>query len=74
VTPGPAPVAHTLPEEGESWLFISYSRTTSELANAITDALEGRGYRVWIDQESITPASDWRERSALVSKAPVRWC
>jgi WD40 repeat protein len=65
VTPGPAPVAHTLPEQGESWLFISYSRTTSELANAITDALEGRGYRVWIDQESITPASDWRARISV---------
>lgn len=61
----PAPATHLLPEEGESWLFISYSRTTSELANAITDALEARGYRVWIDQESITPASDWRARISV---------
>ncbi len=61
----PAPATHVLPEEGESWLFISYSRTTSELANALTDALEARGYRVWIDQESITPASDWRARISV---------
>jgi WD40 repeat protein len=61
----PASATHTHPEAGESWLFISYSRTTSELANAITDALEARGYRVWIDQESITPASDWRARISV---------
>lgn len=60
----PAP-AHVLPGEGESWLFISYSRTTSGLATALTDALEARGYRVWIDQESITPASDWRARISV---------
>lgn len=61
----PAPATHTRPQEGDSWLFVSYSRTTSELANAVTDALEARGYRVWIDQESITPASDWRERISV---------
>lgn len=43
-------------------LFISYSRKDSKAAHKLMDALVDMGHTVWVDWESIPPASDWLEQ------------
>ncbi|WP_353931397.1 TIR domain-containing protein [Okeanomitos corallinicola TIOX110] len=40
-------------------VFISYSRTDSDLARKLNDALQKQGKMTWFDQESIAPGSDF---------------
>ena len=43
-------------------LFISYSRKDSKTAQKLIAALKDMGHHVWVDWESILPASDWLEQ------------
>ena len=43
-------------------LFVSYSRKDSKAALKLIDALKEKGHDVWVDWESILPASDWLEQ------------
>ncbi|HKJ38360.1 MAG TPA: TIR domain-containing protein [Anaerolineales bacterium] len=40
-------------------LFISYSRKDSKTAQKLINSLKEMGHDVWVDWESILPASDW---------------
>jgi len=42
-------------------LFISYSRQESPFADSLLDELEDRGFKVWMDYQSLTPAKPWVE-------------
>ncbi|NEO15626.1 MULTISPECIES: TIR domain-containing protein [unclassified Moorena] len=50
-------------QQHESYLdvFISYSRTDSDLARKLNEALQLQGKTTWFDQESIPPGSDFQE-------------
>ena len=43
-------------------IFISYSRKDSKAAQKLITALGDMGHDVWVDWESILPASDWLEQ------------
>ncbi|MDX1378188.1 MAG: toll/interleukin-1 receptor domain-containing protein, partial [Anaerolineales bacterium] len=43
-------------------IFVSYSRKDSKKAQKLIDALKDMGHDVWVDWESILPASDWLEQ------------
>ncbi len=42
-------------------VFISYSRTDSDLARKINDALQSQGKSTWFDQESIDAGTDFQQ-------------
>ncbi|HEY9606778.1 MAG TPA: TIR domain-containing protein [Allocoleopsis sp.] len=42
-------------------VFISYSRTDSDFARQLNDALQSQGKTTWFDQESIAPGSDFQQ-------------
>lgn len=42
-------------------LFVSYSRQESPFADSLLDELEDRGFKVWMDYQSLTPARPWEE-------------
>jgi hypothetical protein len=42
-------------------VFISYSRTDSDLARKINDALQFQGKTTWFDQESIAAGTDFQQ-------------
>jgi WD40 repeat protein len=42
-------------------VFISYSRTDSDLARKINDALQFQGKTTWFDQESIAAGTDFKQ-------------
>jgi hypothetical protein len=43
-------------------LFLSYSRQDSPFADNLLDKLEGAGFQVWIDYQSLVPAKPWLEQ------------
>ncbi len=49
------------PEEYSLEVFISYSRTNSDLARKLNDALQELGKTTWFDQESIATATDFQK-------------
>jgi WD40 repeat protein len=49
------------PEESSLEVFISYSRTDSDLARKINDALQELGKTTWFDQESIATGTDFQQ-------------
>ncbi|MER6422833.1 toll/interleukin-1 receptor domain-containing protein [Streptomyces sp. NPDC001137] len=42
-------------------VFLSYSRSDTDFARAITDALHGRVREVWVDWQAIKPSERWRK-------------
>ncbi|NET08022.1 MAG: TIR domain-containing protein [Symploca sp. SIO2B6] len=42
-------------------VFISYSRTDSDFARKLNEALQTQGKTTWFDQESIPPGSDFQQ-------------
>ena len=42
-------------------VFLSYSRRDEAVARRLWDALELKGWRVWIDADDIPAAAEWRE-------------
>jgi WD40 repeat protein len=49
------------PEEFSLEVFISYSRTDSDLARKLNDALQELGKTTWFDQESIATGTDFQQ-------------
>ncbi|WP_414550925.1 toll/interleukin-1 receptor domain-containing protein, partial [Anabaena sp. CCY 0017] len=49
------------PEEASLEVFISYSRTDSDLARKLNDALQELGKTTWFDQESIATGTDFQQ-------------
>ncbi len=49
------------PEESSLEVFISYSRTDSDLARKLNDALQELGKTTWFDQESIATGTDFQQ-------------
>ncbi len=49
------------PEEASLEVFISYSRTDSDLARKLNDNLQELGKTTWFDQESIATGSDFQQ-------------
>jgi WD40 repeat protein len=49
------------PEEYSLEVFISYSRTDSDLARKLNDALQELGKTTWFDQESIATGTDFQQ-------------
>ena len=43
-------------------LFVSYSRQDSPFTDSLLDELEDRGFNVWVDYASLTPAKPWLEQ------------
>ncbi len=48
----------TAREAAQSQVFISYSRSESEYARRLTEALKNTGHRVWFDESEILPGED----------------
>jgi hypothetical protein len=42
-------------------VFVSYSRQEAPFADSLLDELEDRGFKVWMDYQSLTPAKPWLE-------------
>src|SRR5882762_5912081 len=42
-----------------SQVFLSYSRHEAPFADSLLNALENRGFKVWMDYHSLTPAKPW---------------
>jgi WD40 repeat protein len=49
------------PQEAVLDVFISYSRTDSEFARQLNDALQIQGKTTWFDQESIAAGADFQQ-------------
>ena len=49
------------PEEASLEVFISYSRTDSDLARKLNDGLQELGKTTWFDQESIATGTDFKQ-------------
>jgi hypothetical protein len=43
-------------------VFLSYSRAQTDRVRPLAEKLESRGYRVFFDQQSIEPGSNWKQR------------
>ena len=43
-------------------VFLSYSRAQTDRVRPLVQDLESRGYKVFFDQQSIEPGSNWKER------------
>ncbi len=56
-------IAESTEQQPESSLevFISYSRTDSDFARKINEALQLQGKTTWFDQESLPPGSDFQQ-------------
>jgi WD40 repeat protein len=56
-------IAESTEQQPESSLevFISYSRTDSDFARKLNEALQLQGKTTWFDQESIPPGSDFQQ-------------
>jgi WD40 repeat protein len=65
--PAPAAVpdlaADTSPGEGPD-VFLSYSRRDQPFVLRLRSALEAAGWGVWVDEEDIPPAAEWRDELA----------
>jgi hypothetical protein len=42
--------------------FLSYSRAQTDRVRPLVEHLESRGYKVFFDQQSIEPGSNWKQR------------
>ncbi len=49
------------PPGGSLDVFVSYSRTDSDFARCLNDALQAQGKRTWFDQESIASGTDFQQ-------------
>ncbi|NET36142.1 MAG: TIR domain-containing protein, partial [Cyanothece sp. SIO1E1] len=49
------------PAESSLDVFVSYSRTDSDFARRLNQALQIQGKTTWFDQESITPGTDFQQ-------------
>ncbi len=49
------------PPGGSLDVFVSYSRTDSDFARRLNDALQAQGKRTWFDQESIASGTDFQQ-------------
>ncbi len=49
------------PESASLEVFISYSRTDSDLARKLNDGLQELGKTTWFDQESIATGTDFKQ-------------
>lgn len=43
-------------------VFLSYSRAQTDRVRPLVESLESRGYKVFFDQQSIEPGSNWKQR------------
>jgi hypothetical protein len=57
-------------------VFISYSRAQTDPVRPLVQSLESRGYRVFFDQQSIEPGSNWKHclRSAIRQSRAMILC
>ena len=50
-------------------VFLSYSRRDRQFVLRLASALEAGDWRVWVDQEDIPPAAEWRDELAAGIRA-----
>lgn len=54
-----AALAQETPQEGQGYVFLSYSRRDERFAIGMASDLMRHGVRVWIDQREIKPGENW---------------
>jgi hypothetical protein len=47
--------------EREPTIFFSYARTDIDVVRPVADSLRKAGIRVWLDEDSLKPGSDWMQ-------------
>ncbi len=57
-----AALAAAPPEEGQRYIFVSYSHRDERFVIPLARDLMGRGIRIWLDQREIIAGEDWMQQ------------